>query len=112
MRQLARLVMSNVRRGDIACRLGGDELVLILPEASREATLKRAEKLREAVKQLQVEYESQWLEPSTISLGVAVFPDHGHTVEAILKSADQALYRAKSGGRDRVVTAGSREQAA
>lgn len=103
--ELGTLLNSQVRSADIACRYGGDEFVLILPEASQDVTLERAEHLREKVKHLHVEYEGCMLEAITVSLGVAVFPDHGSTGEALLRSADDALYRAKYEGRDRVIMA-------
>ena len=103
--ELGRLLRKQVRLADIACRYGGEEFVLILPEASLDMTKERAEQLREKVKQLHLEYENQNLGNLTISLGVAVFPNHGSTGEEILKSADAALYRAKHTGRDRMVVA-------
>jgi len=96
---------SNIRREDIACRYGGDEFVLILPEAPLEVTCLRAEKLRQEVQRLQVNYRGQPLGSLTISLGVAAFPNHGDRVELVIKAADAALYRAKEEGRNRVVTA-------
>jgi len=60
----------------------------------------------EAVKALSVTYRGQSLGSITLSVGVAVFPEHGTTVEALFHAADQALYRAKNGGRDQVVMAG------
>lgn len=105
---LGRLLNTQVRRGDIACRYGGDEFVLILPDASQDVTRERAERLWNEVKHLHVEYKGQVLEPSTISLGVAIFPAHGSTGEAVLKAADDALYRAKQAGRGRLVVAGAK----
>lgn len=88
------------------CRYGGEEFILILPEASQEVTQMRAEQLRDSARQLHMQYEDQTLEPVTLSMGVAVFPEHGSTYDAILGAADTALYRAKGNGRDRVVVAG------
>src|SRR5207245_2850000 len=73
-------------------------------EESLERELRRAQR-REEAGRLRVEYGHQPLGNITISVGVAVFPDHGVTVETLLKSADAALYRAKAGGRDRVMVA-------
>jgi len=103
---LGSFLQANIRQEDIACRYGGEEFLLILPEASLEVTRQRAEKLRQGVQNLQVEYRGQPLGPITVSLGVAVFPDHGDNVEAIIRAADAALYRAKQGGRNRVMAAG------
>lgn len=106
LQAMGSFLRANIRREDIACRYGGDEFVLILPEATLEITRQRAEKLRQEVHRLQVNYRGQPLGPLTISVGVAVFPTHGDRVDAVLQAADAALYQAKEGGRNRVVTAG------
>jgi len=105
LRELGRCLQSYVRGSDIACRYGGEEFTLILPEASLGVTQLRAEQIRTAVKQLQVECSGQPVGAITLSLGVASFPKHGLEGEAILKAADTALYRAKQEGRDRVIVA-------
>jgi diguanylate cyclase (GGDEF)-like protein len=105
LRSLAALTRTHLRGGDIACRYGGEEFLLILPEATREVALRRAEDLRERVKALEVKYLQTDLGKVTISLGVAVYPEHGRTREDLLAAADAALYEAKAGGRDRVVAA-------
>ena len=103
--QVANLLCTHVRASDVTCRYGGEEFIIILPEASRKITQMRAEQMREDAKCLRVRHEEQTLEAVTLSLGVAVFPDHGSTNDAILKAADNAMYRAKRDGRDRVVVA-------
>ncbi|MFB2971405.1 PAS domain S-box protein [Aerosakkonema sp. BLCC-F183] len=105
LRELGLLLQKQIRASDIACRYGGEELTVILPETSLEDTRKRAEQLRLAVKHLSVQHHGQLLGAITLSLGVAVFPDCGNTGEEIIQAADAALYRAKKQGRDRVVTA-------
>jgi len=97
------LIRIHCREEDIPCRYGGEEFLLVLPGASLDVTMGRAEKLREAVKQLQIQHRGQSLTSTTMSLGVAVFPDTGATVEDLLRAADMALYRSKAEGRDRVV---------
>src|SRR6267378_3468362 len=104
LRKLGGFLRSRTRGEDIACRYGGEEFVLILPEASIEVTQQRAEQLREEFKLLTVQDRGQTLGALTLSVGVAVFPEHGATVEEILHAVDTALYRAKAEGRDRVVT--------
>jgi len=84
---------------------GGEEFALILPDASLEATETRAEGLREAVKRLNLQSRGEPLGTVTVSMGVSAYPQHGATAEALLRAADQALYRAKQDGRDRVVVA-------
>ena len=102
LQEIGRVASMHIRGGDIACRYGGDEFVLVLPETTRSATHKRAEQLRETVRQLEQEYDGQDLGTITITLGVASFPIHGSTGDELLKSADKALYRAKNEGGNRV----------
>jgi len=102
LREMGALLQRETRAEDIACRYGGEEFALILLDASADDTEERAMLLREGAARLRVEYGHQPLGNVTISVGVAVFPDHGTVAEALLKAADAALYRAKAGGRDRV----------
>jgi diguanylate cyclase (GGDEF)-like protein len=102
---LANVITSGIRADDIACRYGGEEFLLIMPGASLETTRERADNLGQAVRNLQVKYQDQLLQSTTISLGLAIFPDHGLTAEEVIAAADAALYRAKQAGRDRVETA-------
>ena len=103
LQSLAKFLSTRVRGSDVACRYGGEEFTLILPSATLDLARKRAEQIREGIQSIQVKYGGQTLGPITLSLGVAVFPDHGVTGEAILQLADAALYRAKQAGRNRVV---------
>lgn len=103
---LGSLLLRQVRGEDIACRYGGDEFVLILPDASQKVTRERAELICEHGKQFHLQFDRQRLAAVTLSLGVAVFPEHGVTSTGILRAVDAALYRAKREGRDRVVVAG------
>jgi len=105
LRSLAICLEKNIRSTDIACRYGGEEFTLILPETSLEDTRERAEQLRQQIKLLNIKHVGQPLGKITVSMGVACFPEHGLTTEALLRAADEALYRAKKAGRDRVVTA-------
>ncbi|AFY90979.1 GGDEF domain-containing protein [Chroococcidiopsis thermalis] len=105
LRELGKFLKEQIRAGDIACRYGGEEFMLILPAAPLEAVQQRAEQIREAVKWLQLKHQHQLLDPITLSLGVAAFPYHGSTTQELIQAADAALYRAKNEGRDRVVTA-------
>jgi diguanylate cyclase (GGDEF)-like protein/PAS domain S-box-containing protein len=107
LREVASFIHSNTRGEDIACRYGGEEFTLIMPGASPEDTLRRAEQLREAIANIQVQHRGKRLCSVTISLGVSVFPIHGTSDEAIVKAADRALYQAKAEGRNRVVMASS-----
>jgi diguanylate cyclase (GGDEF)-like protein len=100
------LLLKHVRGEDVPCRYGGDEFIIILPDASRTVTCERAKLICECAKQFHLKFAGQVLETVTLSLGVAVFPEHGSTSAAILRAVDDALYRAKHEGRSRVVVAG------
>jgi diguanylate cyclase (GGDEF)-like protein len=103
LRELGNFFKAHIRAGDVACRYGGEEFILILPESSRNDALQRAEEIREGVKQLNVLSNGAILGIITLSAGISVFPEHGKTVETLLRAADQALYLAKNEGRDRSV---------
>ncbi|MFW6357890.1 MAG: diguanylate cyclase [Chroococcales cyanobacterium] len=105
LRELSRLIQLNIRASDIACRYGGEELTVILPNTSLEHTTAQAELLRQKVKQLKVQHQDDYLDTITVSVGVAAFPEHGTHWEGLLQIADGALYLAKAQGRDRVIRA-------
>jgi diguanylate cyclase (GGDEF)-like protein len=100
---LAALMKAQIREEDIACRFGGEEFILILPEMTLDKVKERAENLRSRVQSLVLKHKDKQLDPITISLGVAVFPMHGSTSEVLIKSVDKAMYRAKESGKNRVV---------
>ena len=105
VRELGRFLQKHIRNEDIGCRYGGEEFLLILPDASLETTQQRAELLQQEAKGLRVQDEGQSLGGITLSLGVAMYPQHGRTIENVMRAADAALYRAKQEGRDRVIVA-------
>ncbi|WP_204151408.1 PAS domain S-box protein [Leptolyngbya sp. CCY15150] len=105
LKAIAQVIGDHIRGSDIACRYGGEELTLVLPETSLIDALAKAEKIRDAIHHLSLSYGGRTLENLTVSLGVAVFPDHGTTGGAVIQSADAALYRAKAAGRNQVITA-------
>jgi diguanylate cyclase (GGDEF)-like protein len=100
LQELGRFMRKHVRGSDIACRYGGEEFVLILPGISQETAQGRAEQLRAGVKRLQLHHGAQSLDRITLSLGVALYPEHGASADEVLRAADKALYQAKQGGRD------------
>jgi diguanylate cyclase (GGDEF)-like protein len=102
LREVGAVLQRSIRGEDIACRYGGEEFTLIMPEASLLDAAQRAEQLREAIRSMNIHHRRQQLGPVTISLGVAIYPDHGPTGDAVLRAADAALYQAKARGRDRV----------
>lgn len=99
------ILKEHIRGSDIACRYGGEEMNVILPESSIEETAMRAEEIRQAIAQLSLTHNRQKLGGVTVSLGVAAFPQHGASSTALIQTADAALYRAKAAGRNRVVVA-------
>jgi diguanylate cyclase (GGDEF)-like protein len=103
---VARTITGNIRDSDIACRYGGEELALVLAEADLQCACDRAEHLRQAIRQIDLNRLGQTLPPPTASFGVAVYPQDGTSAADLIKAADRALYRAKQDGRDRVCVAG------
>lgn len=93
------------RISDVACRFGGEEFIVLLPNCSLKDAARRADDVRRRVSALRVEHEGLILAGPTISCGVAAFPDHGTTSDGLIHMADQALYMAKTRGRDQVVVA-------
>lgn len=105
LRELARVLQAGVRGEDVVCRYGGEEFALLLPGASREQTVARAEQLRLSVRDMRVSSRGEALDSVSASFGVATFPEHGEGLYDLLRTADAALYRAKQEGRNRVVVA-------
>ena len=107
LRAVGNCLENLFRNEDIPCRFGGEEFVVIMPGADAAAALRRAEQLRSKVEDIVVRYLEKNLPRITVSIGVAVFPDAGDNPQAVLKAADQALYRAKEKGRNRVELSGA-----
>ena len=105
LRRMGLLLQGHVRESDIACRIGGEEFALLLPEAPLSIAFQRAENILETVRRMQVKHGGQVLGAITVSLGVAAFPKHGETPEALIRAADRALYQAKEGGRNKLASA-------
>jgi diguanylate cyclase (GGDEF)-like protein len=112
LRELAAVLRRSARASDVACRYGGEEFLVLLPECPFDAALRKAEQLREEVAKLELRYDNQPLGPVSVSLGVAAFPDHAKQSEELLRRADEALYRAKQAGRNRVVAYSADQQKA
>jgi diguanylate cyclase (GGDEF)-like protein/PAS domain S-box-containing protein len=109
LREIAGFVLNSVRNEDIACRYGGEEFVLVLPGITAELAEHRAQQLRNSVKNLKILHRGQALGTITISVGVAVLPQHASNGKNLLLVADKALYEAKQNGRDCVVVASSED---
>ena len=103
LRELGGFFKKHVRGSDVACRYGGEEFILILSPSTAEGARQRAEKIRADAALLNVDLADNKLGAITLSLGVALFPDHGVKAAALVKAADVALYEAKHEGRNQVV---------
>ena len=106
LRDLGDVLISHTRADDVACRYGGEEFLTILPNTNRQTVLRKAENLRNMIKEMEWHFNVQKPTRITVSLGVAVFPFDGKTTQELLKIADAGLYRAKNEGRDRVICLG------
>ncbi len=105
LREIAIFLQRSVRAEDVCCRFGGEEFVIIMPGMDQPDALKRAEQILEKVCSLEVDFHGQPIQTITLSIGVAVLPDHGTTTETLLRAADDALYHAKLEGRNRIIIA-------
>ena len=103
LQQVGNYLQKQIRQYDVACRYGGEELVIIMPDASLENTILRAEEIRKGIKGLQLEHDGKELDRITISMGVSCFPNDGLESQSLIRAADKALYQAKKQGRDRVL---------
>jgi diguanylate cyclase (GGDEF)-like protein len=103
---IAGLFKKNIRREDIPCRYGGEEFLMILPDATQEDAYQRAEDLCRLVSELEIKHLGLSLGKITASFGVASCPAHGEKVADLIHAADSALYLAKERGRNQVVSAG------
>jgi diguanylate cyclase (GGDEF)-like protein len=100
LREVARVLGSVVRKGDDVVRFGGEEFLVLLHGAGPEGALRVAEEIRAALASRVAVLSGMTI---TASIGVAVFPMHGLTLDDVIRVADLAMYEAKAGGRDRVV---------
>jgi len=92
---------TDIRAEDIACRYGGEEFAVLLPDATVGQAMVRAEQIRQGIGKIVVDFHGEKLTGVTVSIGVAVLPAHGVSPDALLRAADAALYVAKAEGRDR-----------
>ncbi len=104
LKGMARIIRESLRPNDMACRYGGEEFVIAMPETDLATALQLADKLRETIASHPFAHsESQPSGRLSISGGVAAFPVNGTNSTELLSHADQALYKAKAGGRNRVM---------
>lgn len=105
LKSVGKCLLSVSRGEDIVARYGGDEFALMMANTSNETARRRAELIRQRVHSLQVGENGSQLGPVTLSVGIAILPEHGDTAEAVLRAADDALLRCKQAGRNRVIVA-------
>jgi diguanylate cyclase (GGDEF)-like protein/PAS domain S-box-containing protein len=105
LRETGASLTKSIRAEDFVCRFGGEEFVVILPTADLAASSMRAERLRMQMKELTVLHQGRSMGMLTISIGVAVFPEHGTSPKELMAAADAALYEAKRNGRDQIAIA-------
>ncbi|WP_246050534.1 sensor domain-containing diguanylate cyclase [Leptospira langatensis] len=103
LKAFGKILLDNSRRSDISSRVAGEEFLLLLPGASRNIVLERAEKIRRLFSEFSITEKSKAIQAS-VSVGVAMFPEDGSTQDILLKEAQAALSVAKKSGRNRVVS--------
>jgi diguanylate cyclase (GGDEF)-like protein len=111
LRTIGAIFRGSIRGSDCAGRYGGEEFLIILPETAADEAGRVADRIRSRLAEEDFPARSQTVK-ITMSGGIASFPSHGRSPESLLRSADAALYRAKEGGRNRVVPAASEAEAA
>jgi diguanylate cyclase (GGDEF)-like protein len=109
LKHIGEILKRSVRQGDVACRFGGEEFVVVLPGTGVAEAFEVAERVRQSVQKLEVVYRNQALGRITVSLGVATYPAAGQAPAELIEAADQALYAAKNAGRDRIDLFGANE---
>ena len=103
LKVIANTLSTQNRRGDFACRYGGEEFVIVMPNISVQTACQRAEHLRTYLSSLNVQY-GRFNLTTTLSIGIACYPSNGENRESVLRAADRALYGAKKAGRNKVIT--------
>jgi diguanylate cyclase (GGDEF)-like protein len=102
---VAEALLDGLRASDIACRYGGEEILVVMPGADAEEAVARISAISAQVRNMDASAMGRNLPPVTFSAGVATVPEHGNNSEMLLRAADRALYMAKETGRNRVVVA-------
>jgi len=105
LRLVGETLLASVRAEDLACRYGGEEFLLILPECPLAQAGVRAEQIRARLKELYLERAGELPDVVTVSIGVAAFQATTDSIDLLIKFADDALYQAKHNGRDRIAIA-------
>jgi diguanylate cyclase (GGDEF)-like protein len=107
LQMLVQCVQAQLRETDIVARYGGDEFVLLLPETTSVGAEKVAQRIRQRVEAGVLTTRDKPVS-STVSVGLASYPEHGSDLESIMERADQAMYTSKTSGKNRVTVAPGR----
>jgi diguanylate cyclase (GGDEF)-like protein len=102
IKYLADMLSSQARAADVACRFGGEEFLLLLPNMPQDNALEKAEQWRSTFAATTIAFGEFHMQV-TLSCGIATYPGHGTSPAELIRCSDQALYRAKMEGRNRVV---------
>jgi diguanylate cyclase (GGDEF)-like protein len=92
LHELGNLLIKDVRLDDVPCRYGGDEFIVVMPNATREVAQNRANLIKENAGKIRVNFEGQILKEISLSAGVAIFPEDGSNIIEILRAVDKKLY--------------------
>jgi diguanylate cyclase (GGDEF)-like protein len=102
---VAEALLDGLRASDIACRYGGEELLVVMPGADADEAVRRITAIAAQARSVGARVMGREIEAITFSAGVATVPEHGDSAEVLVRAADRALYMAKETGRDRIVVA-------
>lgn len=103
LKAISEIFSSRIRTEDIACRYGGEEFTILLPDMNLAGAMERADTIRRSVASVYVPVGKELVGDFSISIGIAFYPEDGETADLLLRRADLALYRAKREGRNQVV---------
>jgi len=103
LKRLATMLLEKIRATDVACRYGGEEFLLLLPNMPQDIGLLRADQWRSAFAAIAIPF-GEFNIQATLSIGVATYPNNGASVEELIRCADVAMYRAKTEGRNRTIS--------
>jgi len=101
-------IQQGLRETDVFARYGGDEFVLLLPQTKADGAFEVAERIRKAIAHTPLDTRGKQV-PTTVSIGIASFPEHGEELAVVMNHADQALYNSKNSGRNRCSVSGDQQ---
>lgn len=108
LKAAANILKESIRQEDIACRFGGEEFCIVCPSTDKKHAQFIAERIGTGIRSLELKINQLPLGTVTASIGIAMYPEHADAMQGIIKIADEALYKAKEEGRDRIIVAESK----